>query len=147
MSVLRLEANAAGLAGLAGTRTGGAIRAGGLLAERRAGRMVAVARVAGAEGLERAGHRHRRRLRSGRGRAARLGHAPHRRGGDRPGDGLGHAAGAAGRDGRVLAVRGTTTDAFTVSGSRLSVWSITAGTSSWSRTQTVEVPVPYGSSS
>ena len=47
----------------------------------------------------------------------------------------------------ALAVRGTTTDAFTVSGSRLSVWSITAGTSNWSRAQTVEVPVPYGSSS
>jgi hypothetical protein len=46
----------------------------------------------------------------------------------------------------ALAVRGTVTDAFTVSGSHLAVWS-TTGSTGWSRTQAVTVPVPYGSSS
>jgi len=38
-------------------------------------------------------------------------------------------------------------DALAVSNSRLTVWSLAAGTTSWARTQSLEVPVPYGSSS
>ena len=65
VSVLRLEADAPGLTGLAGRAPRRHGRPGGLLAGRRAGGMVAVTRLGGAAGLERAGHRHRRRLRSG----------------------------------------------------------------------------------
>ena len=46
----------------------------------------------------------------------------------------------------ALTVRGTATDAFTVTGAHLAVWSFTTGNFAWSRTQAVTVPVPYGSS-
>jgi hypothetical protein len=42
---------------------------------------------------------------------------------------------------------GTEIDTFVVSGSHLAVWTWTPGTTTWSRTASITVPVPYGSSS
>lgn len=47
----------------------------------------------------------------------------------------------------ALAVRGAVTAAFSVSGSKLRVWTSTAGATRWQRTQATTVAVPYGSSS
>jgi hypothetical protein len=46
-----------------------------------------------------------------------------------------------------IVTEGAATDAFVVSGSRLGVWAWSTGDAGWHRTQTVTVPVPYGSSS
>ncbi len=48
--------------------------------------------------------------------------------------------------GAVAAV-GPETDAFVVSGSKLTVWTLGAGSARWTRSSTITVPVPYGSSS
>lgn len=47
----------------------------------------------------------------------------------------------------ALVVRGALTDAFSVSGSKLRVWTSQVGATAWQRTQVITVPVPYGSSS
>jgi hypothetical protein len=42
---------------------------------------------------------------------------------------------------------GPEVDTFVVTGSRLAVWAWTPGAAGWTRTASVSVPVPYGSSS
>jgi hypothetical protein len=45
-----------------------------------------------------------------------------------------------------VATDGAEVDAFVVTGSHLAVWAWTAGATSWTRTGSITVPVPYGSS-
>jgi hypothetical protein len=51
------------------------------------------------------------------------------------------------KDASGVSVAGTEVDAFVAAGSHLAVWSWTEGASSWRRTASITVPVPYGSSS
>jgi hypothetical protein len=46
----------------------------------------------------------------------------------------------------AVAAAGTETDAFVASGKSLSVWTLPPGATGWSRSATMTVPVPYGSS-
>jgi len=146
VSVLRLETSAAGLSGLAGARNGGAVtlvafwqgagqgawsQSPGLPVPR--GWSVRATATGGG---------------SGPGEAVLLGSGTRRTIATVAGPGATWVALPAPPAGtEALAVRGAATDAFAASGTHLSVWSVTAGSSSWSRAQTVNVPVPYGSSS
>jgi hypothetical protein len=46
-----------------------------------------------------------------------------------------------------VAADGAEVDTFVVTGTHLAVWAWIAGATDWSRTASITVPVPYGSSS
>jgi hypothetical protein len=47
----------------------------------------------------------------------------------------------------TLALPAAGTDALTADGSSLTAWRLAPGSATWDRTQTIEVPIQYGSSS
>jgi hypothetical protein len=144
-TVLRLESGGAGLGGLARVRAGATVA------------LVAFWRATGRSGWSQSPA-----LRvpvdwsvqatatgggSGQGEAVLLASGDHRTVAEVAGPGAPWVTLPAPPSGtEALAVRGAATDAFTVSGSHLAVWS-TTGSAGWSRTQAMTVPVPYGSSS
>jgi hypothetical protein len=84
---------------------------------------------------------------SGQGLAVLLGSGERRRVETVSGPGASWSSLPAPRGASAVSAVGSEFDTFVVSGSHLAVWTWTPGATAWSRTASITVPVPYGSSS